>query len=240
MNDTSSGFNVGFVYLLFDFCVCVRLASSKHVSKFLQPFKGRPISGYGPTSSVQRYPCLPLLFQRRGHIFVPHQRRRDSRGALLLGCKGCRWEPIPTCVGTYVELLCYWRHYRCAWTRLFSPGITPLCHVLFALYNPLSTCWYSPSHTFTTEVHSTLVLHYCMRLVYFFVWHNAVLDKMQWSFPFKLCVDVTPRYYFRNWHGLNENEQTVSRYPLKSKTEEELLSLFDAKSLDYLFSQVCI
>lgn len=83
-------------------------------------------------------------------------------------------EPIPTCVGTYVELLCYWRHYRCAWTPLYSPGITPLCHVLFALYNPLSTCWYSPSHTFTTEVHSTLVLHYCMRLVYFFVWHNAV------------------------------------------------------------------
>lgn len=73
--------------------LCLRQSGpSKHVSKFLQPFKWRPISGYGPTSSVQRYPCLPLLYKRRGHIFVPHQRRRDSRGALLLGCKGCRWD----------------------------------------------------------------------------------------------------------------------------------------------------
>lgn len=55
-----------------------------------------------------------------------------------------------------------------------------------------------------------------------------------------IYVVFTPRYYFRNWHGLNENEPSVSRYPLKSKTEEEALPLFDGRSLDYLFSQVPI
>ncbi|XP_034076247.1 LOW QUALITY PROTEIN: non-receptor tyrosine-protein kinase TYK2 [Gymnodraco acuticeps] len=49
-------------------------------------------------------------------------------------------------------------------------GITPLCHVLFALYNPQSSCWYSPNHTFTPE-NSSLVLHYCMRF-YFRNWHG--------------------------------------------------------------------
>lgn len=48
---------------------------------------------------------------------------------------------------------------------VYSTGITPLCHVLFALYNPLSCCWYSPNHIFTPEENSSLVLHYCMRLV---------------------------------------------------------------------------
>ncbi|KAF3846189.1 hypothetical protein F7725_003267 [Dissostichus mawsoni] len=51
-------------------------------------------------------------------------------------------------------------------------GITPLCHVLFALYNPQSSCWYSPNHTFTPE-NSSLVLHYCMRF-YFRNWHDSV------------------------------------------------------------------
>nr|XP_046270375.1 non-receptor tyrosine-protein kinase TYK2 [Scatophagus argus] len=66
-------------------------------------------------------------------------------------------------------------------------GITPLCHVLFALYNPLSHCWYSPNHIFNPEDDSGLVLHYCMR------------------------------YYFRNWHGLSGKEPTVSRYAHRSE-----------------------
>uniref|UniRef100_A0AAQ5XFA7 non-specific protein-tyrosine kinase n=1 Tax=Amphiprion ocellaris TaxID=80972 RepID=A0AAQ5XFA7_AMPOC len=61
-------------------------------------------------------------------------------------------------------------------------GITPLCHVLFALYNPVARCWYSPNHIFSPEENSSLILLYCLR------------------------------FYFRNWHGLNENEPIVSRY----------------------------
>lgn len=53
--------------------------------------------------------------------------------------------------------------------NVYSPGITPLCHVLFALYNPLSHCWYSPNHIFSPEDNSGLVLHYCMRLVGVFI-----------------------------------------------------------------------
>ncbi|XP_070836623.1 non-receptor tyrosine-protein kinase TYK2 [Chaetodon trifascialis] len=86
-------------------------------------------------------------------------------------------------------------------------GITPLCHVLFALYNPLSRCWYSPNHIFTPEDNSSLVLHYCMR------------------------------YYFRNWHGLNEKEPTVSRYAVRSGTDQGGSPLLEITSLEYLFSQ---
>ncbi|XP_031168478.1 non-receptor tyrosine-protein kinase TYK2 isoform X2 [Sander lucioperca] len=85
-------------------------------------------------------------------------------------------------------------------------GITPLCHVLFALYNPQSRCWYSPNHDFSPE-NSSLVLHYCMR------------------------------FYFRNWHGLNEKEPTVSRYALRSGTSQGGYPLLDFTSLEYLFSQ---
>ncbi|XP_034396411.1 non-receptor tyrosine-protein kinase TYK2 [Cyclopterus lumpus] len=85
-------------------------------------------------------------------------------------------------------------------------GITPLCHVLFALYNPQSHCWYSPNHTFTPD-DSVLILHYCLR------------------------------FYFRNWHGLNEKEPTVSRYALRSGTSQGVSPLFEIKSLEYLFFQ---
>uniref|UniRef100_A0A4W6BTP8 Tyrosine-protein kinase n=1 Tax=Lates calcarifer TaxID=8187 RepID=A0A4W6BTP8_LATCA len=87
-------------------------------------------------------------------------------------------------------------------------GITPLCHVLFALYNPLSRCWYSPNHIFTPEENSSLVLHYCMR------------------------------FYFRNWHGLNDKDSTISRYRLKSGTDQGGSPLLEITSLEYLFSQV--
>ncbi|KAM7371814.1 hypothetical protein PAMP_009024 [Pampus punctatissimus] len=85
-------------------------------------------------------------------------------------------------------------------------GITPLCHVLFALYNPLLRCWYSPNHVFNPE-DSCLELHYCMR------------------------------YYFRNWHGLNEKEPTISRFTLKSGTAQGNSPLLEITSLEYLFSQ---
>lgn len=86
-------------------------------------------------------------------------------------------------------------------------GITPLCHVLFALYNPQTCFWYSPNHIFKPEENTSLVLHYCMR------------------------------YYFRNWHGLNEKEPTVSRYLLKSGSDQGGSPLLDMTSLEYLFSQ---
>lgn len=86
-------------------------------------------------------------------------------------------------------------------------GITPVCHVLFALYNPLSRCWYSPNHVFNPEENSGLILHYCMR------------------------------FYFRNWHGQNEKEPSVSRYALGSGTNQGGSPLLEITSLEYLFSQ---
>ncbi|KAM4531061.1 non-receptor tyrosine-protein kinase TYK2 isoform 1-T1 [Odontesthes bonariensis] len=86
-------------------------------------------------------------------------------------------------------------------------GITPLCHVLFALYNPQTCCWYSPNHVFSPKDNSNVVLHYCMR------------------------------FYFRNWHGLNDKEPTVSRYTLRSETAQAGSPLLEITSLEYLFAQ---
>ncbi|XP_061567061.1 non-receptor tyrosine-protein kinase TYK2 isoform X2 [Cololabis saira] len=86
-------------------------------------------------------------------------------------------------------------------------GIIPLCHVLFALYNPLTCCWYSPNHVFRPEENSTMVLQYCMR------------------------------FYFRNWHGLNEKGPPVCRHTLKSDTERAGAPLLEFTSLGYLFAQ---
>lgn len=86
-------------------------------------------------------------------------------------------------------------------------GITPLCHVLFALYNPQSQCWYSPKHIFRLEDNPSLVLHYCMR------------------------------FYFRNWHKLNEKEPKVSRYSPKLGKDEGGSLVLEVTSLDYLFAQ---
>lgn len=44
-------------------------------------------------------------------------------------------------------------------------GITPLCHVLFALYNPKTKYWYNPNHVFSPDENSSELVHYCMRLV---------------------------------------------------------------------------
>uniref|UniRef100_A0A8C5CI68 non-specific protein-tyrosine kinase n=1 Tax=Gadus morhua TaxID=8049 RepID=A0A8C5CI68_GADMO len=88
-------------------------------------------------------------------------------------------------------------------------GITPLCSVLFALYDPLACCWYSPNHVFTPDK-TSLVLHYRMR------------------------------FYFRNWHGLNDKETTVSRYAPRSGSEQGPSPLLEQTALEYLFSQVCL
>ncbi|XP_061702635.1 non-receptor tyrosine-protein kinase TYK2 isoform X2 [Syngnathoides biaculeatus] len=89
-------------------------------------------------------------------------------------------------------------------------GITPLYHVLFALYDPLSRCWYSPNHVFHQEKGSCLILQYRMR------------------------------FYFRNWHGLNDKEPAASRFSVKSEPDgaaPNVLPLLEIKSLEYLFAQ---
>uniref|UniRef100_A0A8C7IG97 Tyrosine-protein kinase n=1 Tax=Oncorhynchus kisutch TaxID=8019 RepID=A0A8C7IG97_ONCKI len=86
-------------------------------------------------------------------------------------------------------------------------GITPLCHVLFSLYDPESHCWYSPNHFFNPEEQTSLTLHYRMR------------------------------FYFRNWHGLCEKEPSVSRYAPRSGTEHGGSPLLEMTSLEYLFCQ---
>uniref|UniRef100_A0A8C8MD19 Tyrosine-protein kinase n=1 Tax=Oncorhynchus tshawytscha TaxID=74940 RepID=A0A8C8MD19_ONCTS len=86
-------------------------------------------------------------------------------------------------------------------------GITPLCHVLFSLYDPESHCWYSPNHFFNSEEQTRLTLHYRMR------------------------------FYFRNWHGLSEKEPSVARYAPRSGTEHGGSPLLEMTSLEYLFCQ---
>ncbi|XP_051569549.1 non-receptor tyrosine-protein kinase TYK2-like [Myxocyprinus asiaticus] len=88
-------------------------------------------------------------------------------------------------------------------------GITPVCHALFALYDPASSCWYSPNHKFNMENQSGLLLHFRMR------------------------------FYFRNWHGLGEKEPTVIRYALRTVIGQEQVTypLLEMTSLEYLFAQ---
>ncbi|XP_017310695.2 non-receptor tyrosine-protein kinase TYK2 [Ictalurus punctatus] len=86
-------------------------------------------------------------------------------------------------------------------------GITPVCHVLFALYDPSCSCWYSPNHRFDPKKQSSLILHFRMR------------------------------FYFRNWHGLNETEPMVSRYASHTGSEYGAAPLLEITSLEYLFAQ---
>ncbi|ROL49500.1 Non-receptor tyrosine-protein kinase TYK2 [Anabarilius grahami] len=88
-------------------------------------------------------------------------------------------------------------------------GITPVCHALFALYDPASSCWYSPNHKFKTENQSGLLVHFRMR------------------------------FYFRNWHGLSEKEPLVTRHALRtgSGAEQVTCPLLEVTSLEYLFAQ---
>uniref|UniRef100_A0A671QZN2 non-specific protein-tyrosine kinase n=1 Tax=Sinocyclocheilus anshuiensis TaxID=1608454 RepID=A0A671QZN2_9TELE len=88
------------------------------------------------------------------------------------------------------------------WSKLF-------CHALFALYDPASSCWYSPNHKFNVEDQSGLLLHFRMR------------------------------FYFRNWHGLSEKEPLVTRHALRTGTGAEPVTspLLEMTSLEYLFAQ---
>uniref|UniRef100_A0A8C1CQM3 non-specific protein-tyrosine kinase n=1 Tax=Cyprinus carpio carpio TaxID=630221 RepID=A0A8C1CQM3_CYPCA len=88
-------------------------------------------------------------------------------------------------------------------------GITPVCHALFALYDPASSCWFSPNHKFNAEDQSGLLLHFRMR------------------------------FYFRNWHGLGEKEPLVTRHALRTGTGAEPVTspLLEMTSLEYLFAQ---
>ncbi|XP_028678860.1 non-receptor tyrosine-protein kinase TYK2 [Erpetoichthys calabaricus] len=93
-------------------------------------------------------------------------------------------------------------------------GISPLCHSLFALYNPEEKCWFSPSHVFMLEKKFNLTVYYRMR------------------------------FYFRNWHGGSEKEASVYRYAPKQYDSsgnklklDQGSSLLDQPSLEYLFAQ---
>ncbi|KAM9000681.1 tyrosine-protein kinase JAK1 isoform X1 [Sarcophilus harrisii] len=93
-------------------------------------------------------------------------------------------------------------------------SISPLCHNLFALYDEKAKLWYAPNHCIKIEEKTSLRLHYRMR------------------------------FYFTNWHGTNENEQSVWRHsPKKQKNGYErrrvldATPLLDANSLEYLFAQ---
>uniref|UniRef100_A0A6Q2XW72 non-specific protein-tyrosine kinase n=1 Tax=Esox lucius TaxID=8010 RepID=A0A6Q2XW72_ESOLU len=95
-------------------------------------------------------------------------------------------------------------------------GISPLCFNLFALCDEGMDLWYPPNHIFKIEESTCLKLHYRMR------------------------------FYFTNWHGLNECAARVCRHALKGKNGSEPKSepggspLLDASSLKYLFAQVSL
>uniref|UniRef100_A0A4W5Q4V4 Tyrosine-protein kinase n=1 Tax=Hucho hucho TaxID=62062 RepID=A0A4W5Q4V4_9TELE len=111
-------------------------------------------------------------------------------------------------LGTFnaAEMFWYLSPDLCIDTSL-SLSITPVCHVLFSLYDPESHCWYSPNHFFNPEEQTSLALHYRMR------------------------------FYFRNWHGLSEKEPSVVRYAPRSGTEHGGSPLLEMTSLEYLFCQ---
>uniref|UniRef100_A0A8C8B9B0 Tyrosine-protein kinase n=1 Tax=Otus sunia TaxID=257818 RepID=A0A8C8B9B0_9STRI len=90
-------------------------------------------------------------------------------------------------------------------------GITPLCYSLFALYDTQSHVWLPPNHLFKISKDTNLNLLFRMR------------------------------YYFRNWHGMNDKEPAVYRnVPRQSDSPDEKLqggALLDKSSFEYLFEQ---
>ncbi|XP_072704615.1 non-receptor tyrosine-protein kinase TYK2 [Ciconia boyciana] len=90
-------------------------------------------------------------------------------------------------------------------------GITPLCYSLFALYDTQSRVWLPPNHVFKIGKDTNLNLLFRMR------------------------------YYFRNWHGMNDKEPAVYRnVPRQSESPDEKLqggALLDKSSFEYLFEQ---
>ncbi|XP_027765897.1 non-receptor tyrosine-protein kinase TYK2-like [Empidonax traillii] len=90
-------------------------------------------------------------------------------------------------------------------------GISPLCFSLFALYDPQARLWLPPNHQF--QVGKDTNVHLIFRM----------------------------RYYFRNWHGMNEQEPAVYRnVPRPGDSLEEKNprgALLDKSSFEYLFEQ---
>ncbi|KAM9514158.1 non-receptor tyrosine-protein kinase TYK2 [Guaruba guarouba] len=90
-------------------------------------------------------------------------------------------------------------------------GITPLCYSLFALYDTQSRVWLPPNHLFHIGKDTNLNLLFRMR------------------------------YYFRNWHGMNEKEPAVYRNaPRQGECPDERMqgsALLDRASFEYLFEQ---
>uniref|UniRef100_A0A8B9FCV8 Tyrosine-protein kinase n=1 Tax=Amazona collaria TaxID=241587 RepID=A0A8B9FCV8_9PSIT len=90
-------------------------------------------------------------------------------------------------------------------------GITPLCYSLFALYDTQSRVWLPPNHLFHIGKDTNLNLLFRMR------------------------------YYFRNWHGMNEKEPAVYRNaPRQGEHPDERMqgaALLDRASFEYLFEQ---
>ncbi|KAM9264021.1 non-receptor tyrosine-protein kinase TYK2 isoform 1-T2 [Morus bassanus] len=90
-------------------------------------------------------------------------------------------------------------------------GITPLCYNLFALYDTQSRVWLPPNHVFKIAKDANLNLLFRMR------------------------------YYFRNWHGMNDKEPAVYRnMPRQSDSPDEKPqggALLDKSSFEYLFEQ---
>ncbi|XP_064416951.1 non-receptor tyrosine-protein kinase TYK2 [Latimeria chalumnae] len=92
-------------------------------------------------------------------------------------------------------------------------GITPVCYCLFALYDVESKLWLSPNHVLTANKDTNLALHFRMR------------------------------FYFRNWHGMNEKEPAVYRnaprhYDSSGGRQKSVQgSLLDPASQQYLFAQ---
>ncbi|XP_074932191.1 non-receptor tyrosine-protein kinase TYK2 [Phalacrocorax aristotelis] len=90
-------------------------------------------------------------------------------------------------------------------------GITPLCYSLFALYDTQSRVWFPPNHVFKIGKDTNLNLLFRMR------------------------------YYFRNWHGMNDKEPAVYRnMPRQSDSPDDKLqggALLDKSSFEYLFEQ---
>ncbi|RMB93817.1 hypothetical protein DUI87_29809 [Hirundo rustica rustica] len=137
--------------------------------------------------------------------------------------EGCRFP-----VGSGVKVFLHWsgdeERERC---RVYSQGslsaeeicidlarrigITPLCYSLFALYEPQSRIWLPPNHQFHIGKETNVSLIFRMR------------------------------YYFRNWHGMNDKEPAVFRNvprPGDSPEEKPLGgALLDRSSFEYLFEQ---
>lgn len=93
-------------------------------------------------------------------------------------------------------------------------GITPLCYTLFALYDVQEKHWYPPNHQFNITKEMKLLLHFRMR------------------------------YYFRNWHSMNEKEPIVCRNVPKisdssedKSRAEQAGAILDLASFEYLFEQ---